>query len=131
MKQGLSPGHQATLTVHVTEDMAAAFGGQMVHPVLSTVSMVYFMEWAGRKVILPFLEEHEEGVGASINVKHRAPAPIGKKVTFVATAKEVTPTKVVCDVIAEHDKAIVGEAEFVQVILPKERMHANIERMKG
>lgn len=130
MKDGLHPGYKASLTIEVTEDMAACFGGQMVHPVLSTVSMVYFMEWAGRKVILPFLEEHEEGVGASINVKHRAPAPIGKKVTFTAIAKEISPNKVVCDVIAEHDKAIVGEAEFTQVILPKERMRENIERMK-
>lgn len=130
MKEGLNPGYQASLTIQVTEDMAAGFGGQVVHPVLSTVSMVYYMEWAGRKVILPFLEEHEEGVGASINVKHRSPAPIGKTVTFVATAKEITPKKVVCEVIAKHDKAIVGEAEFTQVILPKERMIENIERMK-
>jgi predicted thioesterase len=130
MKPGLHPGYRETMTVTVTDDMVAQFGGKMVHPVLSTVSMVYFMEWVGRKVILPFLEEHEEGVGASINVKHRAPAPVGKEVTFVATVKEVMPNKVVCDVIAEHDRAIVGESEFTQVILSKERIRENIERMK-
>lgn len=49
------------MSITVTEDMIAAFGGEMVHPVLSTVTMVYYMEWVGRKVILPFLEEGEEG----------------------------------------------------------------------
>jgi fluoroacetyl-CoA thioesterase len=130
MKPGLAPGHRETMTVTVTEEMVAGFGGKVIHPVLSTVHMVYYMEWVGRKVLEPFLEEHEEGVGASINVKHRAPAPVGKTVTFVATVKEVTTNKLVCDVIAEHDRAIVGESEFVQVIMPKERLKENIERMK-
>lgn len=129
MKPGLEPGYQETMTVVVKEDMVASFGGQMVHPVLSTVSMVYYMEWTGRKVILPFLEDDEEGVGASIDIRHLAPAPVGKTVSFVATVKVVTPQKVVCDVIAEHDRAIVGEGEFVQVIVPKEKLKANIERM--
>ncbi len=130
MKPGLEPGYQETMTVVVTEDMVASFGGQMVHPVLSTVSMVYYMEWTGRKVILPFLENGEEGVGASVDIRHRAPAPVGKMVSFVATVTEVTPQKVVCNVIAEHDRAIVGEGEFVQVIVPKEKLEESIERMR-
>ncbi|MEW9033370.1 MAG: thioesterase [Planifilum fimeticola] len=130
MKPGLRPGHRETMSITVTEDMIAAFGGEMVHPVLSTVTMVYYMEWVGRKVILPFLEEGEEGVGGSITVEHRSPAPIGKQVTFVAEATEVKPNKVVCRVVAEHDKAIVGEGTFTQVILPVEKIHRRIEQMK-
>ncbi|MGA8942453.1 MAG: thioesterase family protein [Thermoactinomyces sp.] len=130
MKPGLEPGYKETMVVVVKEDMVASFGGQMVHPVLSTVSMVYYMEWTGRKVILPFLEDDEEGVGASIDIRHLAPAPVGKTVLFVATVKVATPKKVVCNVMAEHDRAIVGEGEFVQVIVPKEKLKESIERMK-
>lgn len=130
MKPGLHQGYQEKMSVTVTGEMVASFDGKMIHPVLSTVSMVYYMEWVGRKVIELFLEEGEEGIGASINVRHRSPAPVGKTVTFVATVKEWTPQKVVCDVIAEHDQALVGEAEFVQVIWPKEKLQAHIERMK-
>ena len=130
MKPGLHLGYQEKMTVKVTEEMVAAFDGRMIHPVLSTVSMVYYMEWVGRKVILPFLEEGEEGIGASINVRHRAPAPVGKTVMFVATVKACTPQKVVCDIIAEHDQTIVGECEFVQVIWPKEKLEAHIEQMR-
>lgn len=130
MKPGLQPGRRETMSITVTEDMTASFGGEMVHPVLSTVMMVYYMEWVGRKVILPFLEEGEEGVGGSISVEHRSPAPIGKRVTFTAEALEVKPNKVVCRVTAEHDKAVVGEGTFTQVILPVERIHERIEQMK-
>lgn len=130
MKPGLYTGYQEKMTVTVTEEMVASFDGQMIHPVLSTVTMVYYMEWVGRRVILPFLEEGEEGIGASINVRHRAPAPVGKNVTFVATVTAWTPQKVVCDVNAEHDDALVGECEFVQVIWPKEKLQAHIEQMK-
>jgi predicted thioesterase len=130
MKQGLELGHQETISIVVTEEMAASFAGQMVHPVLSTVHMVYYMEWAGRKVILPFLEEGEEGVGATIHIRHIAPAPIGKRVDFTATVIERTDNKVVCQVKAEHDRAVVGEGEFVQVILPLAKIEANINRMK-
>jgi predicted thioesterase len=130
MLPGLHLGYEQKMTVTVTEEMVAAFDGKMIHPVLSTVTMVYYMEWVGRKVILPFLEEGEEGVGASINVKHRAPAPVGKKVTFVARVIELTPNKVVCAVMAEHDRAIVGEGEFTQVILPKQVIDNRIEEMK-
>lgn len=130
MKPGLHPGHQERITITVTEEMVASFGGKMVHPTLSTVTMVYYMEWAGRKVILPFLEEGEEGVGGQIAVKHCSPAPVGKEVTFIAEATEVKENKVVCQVRAEHDKAVVGEGTFTQVIAPKARIRERIEQMK-
>lgn len=118
------------MTVTVTEEMAAAFGGEIIHPTLSTVSMVYYMEWVGRKVILPFLEDHEEGVGAAIEVKHRAPAPVGKTVTFTAEAVKVKANKVVCRVTAEHDKALVGEAIFTQAILPRQSIRERLKAMR-
>ncbi|SFI84809.1 thioesterase family protein [Thermoflavimicrobium dichotomicum] len=130
MKPGLVPGYQETMTMTVTEEMVASFGGEMVHPTLSTFHMIYYMEWVGRKVLLPFLAEGEEGVGVEIQVKHRAPAPVGKQVTFVATVTKVTPYNVVCTVMAEHDRAIVGEGKFVQAILSKKKIHENIEKMK-
>ncbi|GAB6934111.1 MAG: thioesterase [Bacillota bacterium] len=129
MKPGLAVGHRETITVTVTEDMCAGFGGKRIHPVLSTVSMVYYLEWAGRKVIEPFLEDEEEGIGAAISVEHRAPAPVGKTVTFTAEAIEVTPKRVVCRVWAMHDKAVVGEGVFTQVILPKARIQERIHAM--
>jgi fluoroacetyl-CoA thioesterase len=130
MKDGLREGHRETMAVTVTPDMTAAFGGEEVHPTLSTVSMIYYMEWVGRRIILPFLEEGEEGVGGSISVRHLAPAPVGKKVTFMAEVVRVTDREVLCHVRAEHDKAVVGEGSFLQVILPKQKIRDRIEQMR-
>lgn len=129
MKPGLIVGYEETMEIVVTSGMVASFGGEIIHPVLSTVSMIYYMEWVGRKVILPFLEESEEGIGASISIHHRAPAPIGKKVGFCAVVTEVISEKVVCRVKAEHQQSVVGEGEFVQVILSKERIQNRIREM--
>ncbi|SMO92267.1 thioesterase family protein [Melghirimyces algeriensis] len=131
MKPGLVPGLQETMRVTVTEEMTASFGGQEIHPTLSTVTMVYYMEWVGRKVILPFFEEEEEGVGGEISVKHRAPAPVGKDVLFTAEVTKVQVPHVVCRVEARHNRAVVGEGRFVQAILPKKNIRNRIEEMKG
>ena len=129
MKTGLARGRLETVRITVTEDMCPSFAGATVHPTLSTVSMVYHMEWAGRRVILPFLEDCEEGIGASICIDHLAPAPVGKQVTFYAQAEDVSPHKVVCRVWAEHDKARIGEGTFTQVITRKERILQRIHDM--
>ena len=130
MKPGIAKGHTAKVSVTVTEEMCPAFAGEAVHPTMSTVSMVYYMEWAGRQVILPFLEEHEEGIGASICIRHSAPAPVGKLVTFYAEATDVSEHKVVCKVWAEHDRACVGEGTFTQVISPKQKIMERIHAMR-
>ncbi len=61
MKEGLQIGARAEVTAKVSEEMFAQFEGQIVHRAYSTVAMVYHMEWASRKIILPYLESHEEG----------------------------------------------------------------------
>ncbi|WAH35178.1 thioesterase family protein [Alicyclobacillus dauci] len=129
MKPGLSVGHQERLDVTVTDDMFPAFEGTSLHPTLSTVTMVHYMEWVSRLVILPYLEEGEEGIGGGIAVHHLAPAPEGKTVTFVAETTEVAGNKVVCRVWAEHDRARVGEGTVTQFILPKEKIHERIAAM--
>lgn len=108
--------------------MCPHFDGQLVHPVLATWYVVHHMELAGRKLLEPYLEAHEEGVGAHIRVDHRSPAPIGSRVTVVAEASECRPHRLKCLVRALCGERVVAEGEFVQVILPKERLRAIIER---
>lgn len=57
MKPGLRPGAAVSFDVTVTSDMRPAFDGKVVHEVMSTVMMIYYMEKAGREMIVPFLEE--------------------------------------------------------------------------
>jgi fluoroacetyl-CoA thioesterase len=120
MKPGMEVGQTATVEAVVTPEMFAQFEGSVVHPAYSTVSMVYHMEWASRKIILPYLEDHEEGIGAAVSVKHIAPTTEGETVTVTATLTEVKDNVVITNVEARNHQRLIGIGEVKQVILPKQ-----------
>lgn len=127
MKLGMEVGREETIEISVTEEMFATFEGEIVHPVYSTVAMTYHMEWVSRKIILPFLESHEEGMGASVKLKHFAPSPLGSKVRLTATLDEVRGNFVVTKVKAYNQLRLIGEGEVAQVILPKSIIAEKLE----
>lgn len=119
MKKGLKVGSTETMNITVTSDMVAQFEGRVVHPAYSTVSLVYHMEWASRKLILPFLESHEEGIGAAVQVKHIAPSAVGSVITVTATVTELRDNIVIPAVDVKNQQGLIGKGEVKQAILPK------------
>ncbi|RSD21123.1 thioesterase family protein [Mesobacillus subterraneus] len=122
MRDGLKAGHTASIDVIVTPDMFARFEGKLVHPVYSTVSMVYHMEWVSRQIILPYLEDHEEGMGGAVTVKHIAPCIEGAEVKVTATVTDLQGNTVITNVRAESCGRLIGVGEVKQVILPKTKI---------
>ncbi|MFD1334534.1 thioesterase family protein [Oceanobacillus iheyensis] len=127
MKEGLNVGYQSILEIEVTEDMFAQFGDEVVHPAYSTASMVYHMEWVSRDLLLPFLKEQEESVGAAVKLKHIAPSALGTKVKLEAVVTSITEKQVVTKVIARNESVIIGEGEVKQSILPKNTMKSKLD----
>lgn len=127
MKKGLKVGDATTLKVKVTEDMFAQFGDELVHPVYSTASMVYHMEWVSRDLVLPYLEEDEESAGAAVTVEHIAPSGLGNTITVKAVCIHVSDHKVITDVTAENESDIIGKGKVKQAILPKGTIKRKIE----
>lgn len=132
MKPELRVGNRADVLITVTEDMCPAFDDVVVHRVYSTWSMAHHMEIAARKVLMPHLESHEEGIGSHLSIDHLAPTPVGHTVRIEAVAVELGPTTLVCELTAYHvrpegDK-VVGRGRQVQRILPKSKLAALIER---
>ncbi|CAG9606449.1 thioesterase family protein [Pseudoneobacillus rhizosphaerae] len=122
MKSGLNIGQTESIQITVSSDMFAQFDGNVVHPTYSTVSMIYHMEWASRKIILPFLEEDEEGMGGAVSAKHLAPAPEGSKLTIIAELIEYDRNIVITKVSVFRDTELIGIGEIKQVILPKRKI---------
>ncbi len=131
MKSSLQAGVSAAFTITVTDEMRPAFDGKVVRDVLSTVSMIYFMEKVGRDVLLPHLDEDEEGAGFHIDVKHIAPAVVGQEVTFRAVCTSVTPKRVACEVSAEADGNLVGKGTFTQAIFNAQQGAERIARLSA
>jgi fluoroacetyl-CoA thioesterase len=130
MKPGLSIGQTETICIKVSDQMFAQFEGDLVHPAYSTVSMIYHMEWASRKIILPYLEDHEEGMGGEVSAKHLAPSPEGAQLTITAELIEYERNIVVTKVSVFCDTALVGIGEVKQVILPKQKITELLNKNK-
>jgi fluoroacetyl-CoA thioesterase len=90
-----------------------------VHPVYATYWLAKHMEEAGRKIILPFLEDGEEGIGSAVSVRHRAPAVPGTRVEVVAEHVRTDENRVLARCVARAGDVVVGEGETEQTILPK------------
>jgi predicted thioesterase len=120
-------GAVAEVRFTVTPEMRAGFEGRVVHDALATASMIVWMEWAGRQIILPYLEPHEEGVGYEVHIRHLAPAPVGAAVTCRATLTAVRGREIRTAVEAIGPSGPVGEGEFTQMIVDRERFRRRLE----
>lgn len=71
-------------------------------PVLSTPSLVWFLEHAGIEAIKPGLAAGEISVGVDLEVQHLAPTPVGMTVTCMARVVQ-TDGPVISFHIEAHD----------------------------
>lgn len=128
MKPGLDPGRAFELEITVTPDMCPRFDAEPVHPVCATWTVVHYMEVAGRRLLEPHLEEHEEGIGAHIRVDHVSPAVIGSRVTIRAEVESLVRHRLTTRMLARVGDRTIATGSFVQVVLPKERLRELIQR---
>lgn len=126
MRKGLVKGMTATVSTVVTPAMTATLAGRPIHPVLATARLIEWMEWAGRKLILPYLEPSEDAVGYHIDVVHLRPLPVGE--TFTATAEflELEGNRIVAAVYADSTLGRIGQGRFVQVLMSKRALYDRI-----
>jgi fluoroacetyl-CoA thioesterase len=131
MKSGFDPGIVREVCMSVTEDMCPAFDGNVVHRCYSTWSLVHHMEIAARKVLVDFLEPHEEGIGAHVSVDHLAPCPLGHTARVRAELVEVTREhhpRVICEVTAFDGERLIARGKQIQVVMNKEHLKRYLEK---
>jgi len=64
----------------VSEQHLIDFAGDGMPEILCTPWLVWFLEHAARKAVLPLLEPGESTVGVTLNIEHTAPTPPGESV---------------------------------------------------
>ena len=86
--------------------------------VLSTPSLVAFMENAAKNYLNKFLPEEMGSVGSNININHIAPTLIGKSITVRGKITEVIKEKIIKFSIEAYEKdKKIGDAEHTRVII--------------
>src|SRR5690606_38914008 len=96
----IPPGFEARHTVLVTPAMTVDFEvadddklGEL-HPVYATYWLAKHMELVSRKIILPYLEDDEEGIGYRVEVDHLASALPGMRVDVTGVLDRQTNNRV-------------------------------------
>lgn len=130
-------GFEAQHSVLVTQAMTVDFEVEdddrlgALHPVYATYWLVKHMELVGRKIILPYLEEGEEGIGYRVEVDHLASALPGMRVTVTGVLARHDGNRVHVDCTAVSEIGdVIGRGTTVQVILPNSRLDENLAKLR-
>ena len=101
-------GAQAELRFAVAAEHAIDFARNGMPAVLSTPTLVGFLERTAREVMLPLLDANERTVGIEIEVRHLAPTPVGQSVTCIARVIQVESTQATFQVEARDEQEIIA-----------------------
>ena len=124
-------GHQETLEVLVTPEMTVRFAelGEL-HPVYATYELARHFEEVGRKLLLPFLEEGEDGVGTALGVEHLRSALPGMRVRLTATVQRVEGRRLSVTVEAVSELGdLVARGHTEQYITQASRLQAGFDEL--
>lgn len=98
--------------------------------VLSTPSLVAFMENSAKNYLNNFLNEELGSVGSNININHLAPTLIGKSIIVKGTIKEIIKEKIIIFSLeayeddkqiatADHTRVIINNKKFMKKLISK------------
>ena len=124
MKPTLKVGDRAEFVKLVTHDMTVEFEGRPLHEFCATYWLSHLAEYVSRMVLEPHLEDHEDGVGTGLYIRHYSPAGVGQAIRLVATCTELKGNYLKCDVDAHVGDRRISEAVVHQVVIPKSELEA-------
>jgi predicted thioesterase len=117
----LAPGRQATVEETVTEDMTAQRLGSGDVPVLGTPAILALVEAAAVTAVAEALDPGTTSVGASVELDHLAPTPVGGTVTATAALAEVEGRRLTFRFEVTDAAGPVARGTHVRVVVDRER----------
>jgi fluoroacetyl-CoA thioesterase len=120
----LKVGMKDTLEWEVTEKLCTTRGE---FKVFSTPSMTLFVEMAANKLVAPHLAPGQGQVGLSVNIRHLAPTPLGKKVRAEAELTGIDRRRLMFKIKVFDEVEQVGEAEHERFVIDVDKY---LERLK-
>jgi fluoroacetyl-CoA thioesterase len=130
--EGFEMRHDVVVTDAMTVDFEQDQPGLgRLHPVYATYWLAKHVELVSRKIILPFLEPSEEGIGSEVSVRHLASALPGMRVSLRARFRAREGNRIYADVSAVSELGdTVGEGATTQVILPRSALETSFAGLR-
>ena len=120
----LEVGMKHTLEWEVTVKYCTTRGD---YQVFSTPSMTLLVEMASHQLAAPHLKPGQGQVGLSVNLRHLAPTPIGKRVRAETELTGIDRRKLMFKVKVYDDVEQVGEAEHERFVIDVDKY---VERLR-
>ena len=120
----LKIGMKSVLEWDVTEKLTTTRGD---YKVFSTPSMCLFAEMAAHKLVEPHLKPGQGQVGLTVNIRHMAPTPIGKRVRAEVELTAIDRRKLTFHVNIHDDTEQVGEVTHERFVIDVDKY---VERLK-
>lgn len=89
--------------------------------VLSTPSLVSFMENCAKEAVAPYLNEEDTTVGISLNLSHLKASKVHSQINCQAELINIDGRTLTFKIIANDEKNLIGELTHQRVIVNKER----------
>jgi fluoroacetyl-CoA thioesterase len=129
MKHPIPIGAVGELTFTVEAAHTIAF--DPVPPVLSTPSLIWFLEHAAVEALKPVLEEGEISLGGEINVQHLAPTLEGRPVTCTARLISAEGPTFLFQVQAREDGEVIARGSHRRVVVRATAFAKRLARKAG
>lgn len=119
MPRTLRLGIEHTFEVTVSADHTP--GHLLPAVVLSTPSMIGFMEEAATAVAQAQLDDGETTVGTHVDVSHESAARLGDTVTFLARLTAVDDRRLTFEVSATAGERVIGRGTHLRHVINRSR----------
>ncbi len=121
------PPRGATATLEVTVPAASpADDEDRTRRTYATAALATDVERVCRRLLDPHLEPGEIAVGVRLELLHRAPVPVGERVTLTATVATVQPGGLTCEIQARHGGTMVARGSFEQRVVSSTTFDAEV-----
>lgn len=125
----IKPGIICRQEYIVEEKYTAKHIGSGEVEVLSTPSMILFMENTALHCIQKYLPPEYTTVGVEVNIKHKNPVPRGEKIVVEAEINSVEGRKIVFNVKTSWKNLVIGEGTHTRYIVNKTKFIEKIKRL--
>jgi len=131
MKSRPKVGAVGELAILTEAKHAVEFAGNGMPAVVSTPSLVGFLERTARETIAEFLDADERSVGIEIDLKHLAPTPIGQTVHCTARIISVEDRQVLFQIEARDQHEVIVRGVHKRAVIRTESFSRRVKEKGG